>query len=118
MRRLICNEFLSLNAFGFVFYNRHDLLRLQRLVLFAFDLVLLAFDRVLLVFLAFDRVLLAPPLGLDSNDSNILLIAADLCNPTVHTKCSGTNEGSNTRSNPTNTNKYGFGFITLPVASV
>ena len=116
MRRLICNEFLSLNAFGFVFY---DLLRLQRFVLvlvfLAFDFlafVFLAFD---LVFLAFDLVLLAfdlaPPLGLESN---ILVIATDLSIPEVQTKWS--NESSNTCSNPTNTLKYGFGFCTLPTS--
>lgn len=74
MRRLICNEFLSLNAFGFVFY---DFLRLQRFVLvlvfLAFDFlafVFLAFDLVLLVFLVFD---LAPPLGIESNICLILV---------------------------------------------
>ena len=86
MRRLICNEFLSLNAFGFVFYhdNRRAFLRLRRLafdlvldlVFLAFDLVFLAFD---LVFLAFD---LAPPLGLESN---IYLIAYDFGLTTVFT---------------------------------
>lgn len=79
MRWLICNEFLSLNAFGFVFYHdtRRYFLRLRRrrlafdLVFLAFDLVLLAF--ILLVFLAFDLVFLAPPLGLESNICIILI---------------------------------------------
>jgi len=76
MRRLICNEILSLNAFVFVFYhdNRRDFLRLQRLRRLVFDLVLdlvfLTFDLVLLVFLVFN---LAPPLGLDSNICIILV---------------------------------------------
>ena len=102
MRRLICNEFLSLNAFGFVFYNRHDFLRLQRFdlvlfVLLVFDLVLFAFDLVLLVFLA-------PPLGLESN---ILIIAADffITGILTYTKWVLANVGSKTFSNPINLSK-------------
>jgi hypothetical protein len=90
-------EFLSLNAFVFVFYD--EIRRLRRVdldLVFDFDLVFafdLAFD---LVFdLAFDLVFdLAPPLAL--NFSNISLILSDLFLPLEHTKWSGINEGINT----------------------
>jgi hypothetical protein len=78
-------EYLSLNAFVFVFYD--EIRRLRRVDLdLVFDLVFdLAFD------LVFD---LAPPLAL--NLSNMSLILSDFFLPLEHTKWSGINEGINT----------------------
>jgi hypothetical protein len=96
IRRLICNEFLSLNAFGFVFYhdNRRDFLRLRRFAFvflvfaFVFLFILLAF--ILLVLLVL--LVLAPPPASFGTKS---YIATDLLEP-AYTKCAGINDGSNT----------------------